>query len=64
MGGLTNEISKKHGFEGLPEETLSINFDGTAGQSFGAFSTKGILLKVEGNANDYFGKGLSGANNY
>ena len=58
---LSNEISKKHGFEGLPEETLSINFDGTAGQSFGAFSTKGILLKVEGNANDYFGKGLSGA---
>ena len=58
---LSNEISKKHGFKGLPEETLSINFDGTAGQSFGAFSTKGILLKVEGNANDYFGKGLSGA---
>ena len=58
---LSNEISKKHGFEGLPKETLSINFDGTAGQSFGAFSTKGILLKVEGNANDYFGKGLSGA---
>jgi glutamate synthase (NADPH/NADH) large chain len=58
---LSNEISKKHGFEGLPDETLSINFDGTAGQSFGAFSTKGIILKVDGNANDYFGKGLSGA---
>jgi len=58
---LSNEISKVHGAKGLPEETLSITFNGTAGQSFGAFSTKGLLLKVNGTCNDYFGKGLSGA---
>ena len=58
---LSNEISKIHGAAGLPEDTLSLKFSGTAGQSFGAFSTKGLFMKVSGNANDYFGKGLSGA---
>ncbi|MEK9516818.1 MAG: glutamate synthase large subunit, partial [Flavobacteriaceae bacterium] len=57
---LSNEISKIHGANGLPEDTLSIHFKGTAGQSFGAFATKGLFLKVIGNCNDYFGKGLSG----
>ena len=57
---LSNEISKIHGANGLPENTLSIHFRGTAGQSFGAFATKGLFLKVIGNCNDYFGKGLSG----
>ena len=57
---LSNEISKIHGANGLPEDTLSIHFRGTAGQSFGAFATRGLFLKVIGNCNDYFGKGLSG----
>ena len=59
---ISNEISKIHGSNGLPDNTININFNGTAGQSFGAFSTKGLTLKLEGTANDYFGKGLSGAN--
>ena len=58
---LSNEISKIHGAAGLPEDALSIKFKGTAGQSFGAFATRGLFMKVVGNANDYFGKGLSGA---
>ncbi len=58
---LSNEISKIHGADGLPEDTLSLNFSGSAGQSFGAFSTKGLTMNVIGNTNDYFGKGLSGA---
>ncbi|WP_029035413.1 glutamate synthase large subunit [Salinimicrobium terrae] len=58
---ISNEISKIHGAKGLPKNTLTINFSGSAGQSFGAFATKGLTLKVEGNTNDYFGKGLSGA---
>jgi len=58
---VSNEISKLHGAAGLPENTLSINFNGTAGQSFGAFAAHGLLMKVVGTANDYFGKGLSGA---
>ena len=58
---LSNEISKIHGAIGLPEDSLSLKFTGTAGQSFGAFATKGLFMKVLGNANDYFGKGLSGA---
>ena len=45
----------------MPENTINLDFKGTAGQSFGAFSTKGLSLKLEGTANDYFGKGLSGA---
>ncbi|HEY9185530.1 MAG TPA: glutamate synthase large subunit [Salegentibacter sp.] len=58
---LSNEISKIHGEKGLPENTLNLNFTGSAGQSFGAFTTKGVSLNVIGNTNDYFGKGLSGA---
>ena len=58
---LSNEISKIHGAIGLPEDSLSLKFTGTAGQSFGAFAAKGLFMKVLGNANDYFGKGLSGA---
>ena len=58
---LSNEISKIHGAIGLPEDTLSLKFSGTAGQSFGAFATRGLFMKIDGNANDYFGKGLSGA---
>lgn len=58
---LSNEITKIHGAKGLPENTLTINFRGAAGQSFGAFSTRGLTLNVIGNTNDYFGKGLSGA---
>lgn len=58
---LSNEISKKWGSEGLPNDTIHFKFTGTAGQSFGAFNTKGVTLELEGDANDYFGKGLSGA---
>tara|TARA_R110002051_G_scaffold239891_6_gene300555 strand:+ start:2948 stop:7456 length:4509 start_codon:yes stop_codon:yes gene_type:complete len=62
VGAITsNEISKIYGAEGLPENTLKLNFTGSAGQSFGAFSTKGITMIVNGNTNDYLGKGLSGA---
>ncbi|MBL7771091.1 MAG: glutamate synthase large subunit [Flavipsychrobacter sp.] len=58
---LSNEISKKYKEEGLPDDTIHFKFTGTAGQSFGAFNTKGVTLELEGDANDYFGKGLSGA---
>ncbi len=58
---LSNEITKKYRSEGLPEDTIHFKFNGTAGQSFGAFNTIGITLELEGDANDYFGKGLSGA---
>jgi glutamate synthase (NADPH/NADH) large chain len=58
---LSNEITKVYKAEGLPEDTIHFNFTGTAGQSFGAFNTKGLTLELEGDANDYFGKGLSGA---
>jgi glutamate synthase (ferredoxin) len=58
---LSNEISKLYGSKGLPNDTLELNFNGAAGQSFGAFATKGLSLIVNGNTNDYFGKGLSGA---
>jgi glutamate synthase (NADPH/NADH) large chain len=58
---LSNEITKIYKAEGLPEDTIHFSFNGTAGQSFGAFNTKGITLELEGDANDYFGKGLSGA---
>ncbi|MGB5942625.1 MAG: glutamate synthase large subunit [Leeuwenhoekiella sp.] len=57
---LSNEISKIYGEQGLPDNTLKVNFKGSAGQSFGAFATKGLTLKIDGNANDYVGKGLSG----
>ncbi len=58
---VSNEITKIYRSEGLPEDTIHFKFTGTAGQSFGAFNTKGLKLELEGDANDYFGKGLSGA---
>jgi glutamate synthase (NADPH) large chain len=58
---LSNEISKRYKAAGLPDDTIHFSFQGTAGQSFGAFNTKGVTLELEGDANDYFGKGLSGA---
>ncbi|MFN8252924.1 MAG: glutamate synthase large subunit [Ferruginibacter sp.] len=58
---LSNEITKLYKAEGLPADTIHYKLKGTAGQSFGAFNTKGITLELEGDANDYFGKGLSGA---
>jgi glutamate synthase (NADPH/NADH) large chain len=58
---LSNEISKKYKSAGLPDDTIHFKFTGTAGQSFGAFNAKGVTLELEGDANDYFGKGLSGA---
>ena len=58
---VSNEISKIYGADGLPEDTINIDFTGSAGQSFGAFTTKGITFTVHGNTNDYLGKGLSGA---
>ena len=54
-----NEVTKAH-WEGLPEDTIHLHFRGTAGQSFGAFVPKGMTLELEGDANDYLGKGLSG----
>lgn len=57
---LSGIIAGKYGQEGLPDSTVNIKFKGSAGQSFGAFLTKGISFKLEGEANDYFGKGLSG----
>ena len=53
-------IAKKYGEEGLPDSTINIKFKGSAGQSFGAFLPKGVNFKLEGETNDYFGKGLSG----
>ncbi|MBD0350817.1 MAG: glutamate synthase large subunit, partial [Flavisolibacter sp.] len=58
---LSNEISKRFGSIGLPDDTIHFKFTGTAGQSFGAFNANGVTLELEGDANDYFGKGLSGA---
>ena len=55
-----SEITKKHGPNGLPEDTVLLKFNGSAGQSFGAFMPKGMTHELEGDANDYFGKGLSG----
>jgi glutamate synthase domain-containing protein 3 len=57
---LGSDVSKAYGEEGLPEDTITCRFTGTAGQSFGAFVTKGITLQVDGDANDYCGKGLCG----
>ncbi|OUC13195.1 MAG: glutamate synthase large subunit [Alkalinema sp. CACIAM 70d] len=56
---LGHEITKRH-WEGLPEDTVHLHFQGSAGQSFGAFVPKGVTLELEGDANDYLGKGLSG----
>ncbi|MFD2291766.1 glutamate synthase large subunit [Mariniflexile gromovii] len=58
---VSNEISKIYGHLGLPEDTLNVNFTGSAGQSFGAFGANGLTFTLEGNTNDYLGKGLSGA---
>jgi glutamate synthase (ferredoxin) len=61
VGTITgSEITKKHGAAGLPEDTVQLKFNGSAGQSFGAFCPRGMTLELEGDANDYFGKGLSG----
>jgi glutamate synthase domain-containing protein 3 len=57
---LSYEVSKRFGSEGLPDDTISCSFKGSAGQSFGAFLAKGITFQLEGDANDYVGKGLSG----
>jgi glutamate synthase (NADPH/NADH) large chain len=57
---LSNRISQAHGVEGLPEDTVQINFDGSAGQSFGAFLQSGVTFSLVGTANDYVGKGMSG----
>lgn len=58
---ISNEISKKYKGEGLPDDTIQFKFKGSAGQSFAAFSAKGLTFELEGEANDYFGKGLSGS---
>jgi glutamate synthase (ferredoxin) len=57
---LGSDVSRRWGAEGLPEDTIRLNFKGSAGQSFGAFVPKGVTLTLEGDANDYVGKGLSG----
>ena len=57
---LSGVIAQKYGEEGLPDGTIKIKFKGSAGQSFGAFAVKGLDLRLEGETNDYFGKGLSG----
>ncbi len=57
---LSGEISKKYGEKGLPEDTIHVAFSGSAGQSFGAFLARGVTFRLEGDANDYIGKGLSG----
>ena len=57
---LSGEIAKKYGEAGLPDHTINIKFKGSAGQSFGAFAVSGLNIRLEGECNDYFGKGLSG----
>ena len=57
---LGNEITKRYGAAGLPDDAIELNFKGSAGQSFGAFIPRGITLTLEGDTNDYVGKGLSG----
>jgi glutamate synthase (ferredoxin) len=57
---LGSEVTRRYGPEGLPEDTIHFHFEGSAGQSFGAFIPPGMTLQLEGDANDYFGKGLSG----
>jgi glutamate synthase (NADPH/NADH) large chain len=57
---LSNAITKRYKADGLPDDTIHFKFNGTAGQSFGAFCVHGVTLELEGDANDYFGKGLSG----
>jgi len=57
---LSGEIARRYGSEGLPDDTIRVRLKGSAGQSFGAFLAKGVTLSLEGDANDYAGKGLSG----
>ncbi len=57
---LGHELTKRFGGDGLPDDTIVIDFDGSAGQSFGAFVPRGVTLRLQGDTNDYFGKGLSG----
>ncbi|MBN1397804.1 MAG: glutamate synthase large subunit [Bacteroidetes bacterium] len=57
---LSGEVARRYGSEGLPDDTIKIYFNGSAGQSYGAFLAKGITMFLEGDANDYVGKGLSG----
>jgi glutamate synthase (ferredoxin) len=58
---LGSELTRRHGPDGLPDDTIDIHFQGSAGQSFGAFTPPGITFRLEGDANDYFGKGLCGS---
>jgi glutamate synthase (NADPH/NADH) large chain len=57
---LSGEIAKRYGHDGLPDDTIHVSLKGTAGQSFGAFLARGVTFELEGDANDYVGKGLSG----
>ena len=57
---LSGEIARRYGSAGLPDDTIRFHFNGSAGQSFGAFLSRGVSLELEGDANDYVGKGLSG----
>ena len=57
---LSGEVAKRYGHEGLPDDTIHVRFTGTAGQSFGAWLARGVTFELEGDANDYVGKGLSG----
>ena len=57
---ISNQIALKHGNNGLPDDTITLNVKGSAGQSFGAFAARGLTLNLEGEANDYVGKGLAG----
>jgi glutamate synthase (NADPH/NADH) large chain len=57
---LSGEVAKRYGHKGLPEDTIAINVKGTAGQSFGAFLAQGVSIELEGEGNDYVGKGMSG----
>ena len=62
VGTITgSEVTRKHGGKGLPEDTIQLKFNGSAGQSFAAFCPPGMTFTLEGDANDYVGKGLSGA---
>jgi glutamate synthase domain-containing protein 3 len=58
---LSSNITRKYGEAGLPEDTIRFKFNGSAGQSFGAFTVKGVTFELEGEANDYFCKGMSGS---
>lgn len=57
---VSGEIARQHGADGLPEGCLTFKFNGSAGQSFGVWNAKGLTLELEGDANDYVGKGMAG----